>query len=62
MPTIAQLTEQLDRLAAIDPGPFPVISLYLDLRPNEHGRDQFEQFLKKELTEHLRTHRPIRRS
>src|SRR6185295_9653079 len=56
MPTIAQLTEQLDRVAATDPGPFPVISLYLDLRPNEHGRDQFEQFLKKELTERVNTY------
>jgi len=56
MPTIAQLTEQLDRVAATDPGPFPIISLYLDLRPNEHGRDQFEQFLKKELTERVNTY------
>jgi peptide subunit release factor 1 (eRF1) len=56
MPTIDQLTEQLDRVAAVDPGPFPVISLYLDLRPNERGRDQFEQFLKKELTERLNTY------
>ena len=56
MPTIDQLTEQLDRVAAVDPGPFPVISLYLDLRPNERGRDQFEQFLKKELTERVNTY------
>jgi peptide chain release factor subunit 1 len=56
MPTIAQLTEQLDRVAAIDTGPFPVISLYLDLRPNEHGRDQFDQFLRKELAERVNTY------
>jgi peptide subunit release factor 1 (eRF1) len=56
MPTIEQLTEQLDRVAAIDPGPFPVISLYLDMRPNERGRDQFEPFLKKELTERVNTY------
>ena len=33
-----QLTTQLDRLASIEAGPFPVISLYLNLQPNEHGR------------------------
>jgi peptide subunit release factor 1 (eRF1) len=56
MPTIAQLTEQLDRVSAADCGPFPVVSLYLDLRPNERGRDQFEPFLRKELTERLNTY------
>jgi peptide chain release factor subunit 1 len=56
MPTIEQLSEQLDRVAATDPGPFPVVSLYLDLRPNERGRDRFEQFLKKELTERVNTY------
>jgi hypothetical protein len=39
---IDQLTSQLDRLAAFDAGPFPVVSLYLDLRPDEHGRDRFD--------------------
>jgi peptide subunit release factor 1 (eRF1) len=53
MTTIERLTEEFDRIAALDAGPFPVISLYLDLRPNEHGRDQFEPFLRKELTERV---------
>jgi peptide subunit release factor 1 (eRF1) len=56
MTTIERLTEELDRIAAIDTGPFPVISLYLDLRPNERGRDQFEPFLRKELTERVNTY------
>jgi peptide subunit release factor 1 (eRF1) len=56
MPTIEQLTEQLDRIAATDTGPFPVVSLYLDLRPNEHGRDQFDQFLRKELSDRINTY------
>jgi peptide subunit release factor 1 (eRF1) len=56
MPTIDQLTEQLDRVAAADTGPFPVISLYLDMRPNERGRDQFEPFLRKELHERVDTY------
>jgi peptide chain release factor subunit 1 len=53
---IDQLTTQLDRLAAFDAGPFPVVSLYLDLRPDEHGRDRFDQFLRKELSERVATY------
>jgi len=56
MSTTDQLTSQLDRLAAADTGPFPVVSLFLDLRPNEHGRDQFEPFLRKELAERVATY------
>jgi len=56
MPTADQLTSQLGRLAAADTGPFPVISLFLDLRPNDRGRDQFESFLRKELTERVATY------
>jgi hypothetical protein len=44
MPTIAELQAQLDKLAAFDCGPYPVLSLYLDLRPNDRGRDNFEHF------------------
>src|SRR4051812_14826226 len=51
-----QLTTQLDRLASTDTGPFPVISLYLNLQPNEHGRDQFEPFLRKELADRIATY------
>ena len=56
MTHVDQLTAQLDRLGSADTGPFPVVSLYLDLKPNERGRDQFEPFLKKELAERLRTY------
>lgn len=56
MPTLDELNAQLDRLAAADTGPFPVVSLYLDLRPNERGRDQFEAFLRKELAERVQTY------
>jgi peptide chain release factor subunit 1 len=56
MPIIAELNAQLDRLAAVEPGPFPVISLYLDLRPNERGRDRFDPFLRKELNDRLKTY------
>jgi len=56
MPGTDQLAAQLDRLASADTGPFPVISLYLNLRPDEHGRDQFEPFLRKEFCDRVKTY------
>jgi peptide subunit release factor 1 (eRF1) len=56
MPQLDQITAQLDRLAALTPGPFPFISLYLNLQANERGRDTFEPFVRKELAERLRTY------
>ncbi|HZP48636.1 MAG TPA: Vms1/Ankzf1 family peptidyl-tRNA hydrolase [Vicinamibacterales bacterium] len=49
-----QLTAQLDRLAAFDAGPFPVVSLYLNLQADDRGRDRFDVFLRKELPERTR--------
>ena len=57
MATASHVAAELDRLAAFDPGPFSILSLYLDLRPNEHGRDQFDPFLRKELAGRLETYR-----
>jgi peptide chain release factor subunit 1 len=48
------LTERLEALAAIEPSPFPVISLYLDLRPNQHGRDDYDTFVRKVLPERMK--------
>ncbi len=56
MTQLDQLTAQLDRLGSVDAGPFPVVSLYLNLQPNERGRDRFEPFLRKELAERMRTY------
>lgn len=50
------LTEQLERLAAFEPAPYPVVSLYLDTRPNQHGRDQHQAFTRKELRARSRTY------
>ena len=50
------LTEQLERLAAFEPAPYPVVSLYLDTRPNQHGRDQYQAFTRKELKARSRTY------
>ena len=38
----------LDELAAIEPTGFPFISLYLNTQPDQHGRDNFESFVRKE--------------
>ena len=56
MPQLEQLTAQLDKLAALEPSPFPIISLYLNLQPDERGRDNFEPFLRKELADRVRTY------
>jgi peptide chain release factor subunit 1 len=55
-PTSNPLTAQLDRLANVAPGPFPFISLYLNLQPDQHGRDNFDVFLRKELPDRVRTY------
>jgi peptide chain release factor subunit 1 len=56
MPTLQQISAQLDRLATLEPGPFPIVSLYLNMQPNQNGRDHFDPFLRKELAERLRTY------
>jgi peptide chain release factor subunit 1 len=56
MATTDQLSAQLDRLAALEPGPFPIVSLYLNMQPDQHGRDNFEPFLRKELSGRIRTY------
>ena len=59
------LTEQLDRLAAFEPAPYPVVSLYLNTQPGPTGRDQFQAFIRKEFKARSRTypaHSPERES
>ena len=56
MPITDALSAQLDRLAAFEAGPFPVVTLYLNAQSDQHGRDHFEPFLRKELPERLRTY------
>jgi peptide chain release factor subunit 1 len=55
MPTTDELSAQLDRIAGFDSGPFPVTSLYLNMQPDQNGRDKFDAFLRKELTDRGRT-------
>lgn len=47
------LSEYLTRLARFDPSPYPVVSLYLNLQPDEHGRDNYSAFLKKAFNQEL---------
>ncbi|HEY6214622.1 MAG TPA: Vms1/Ankzf1 family peptidyl-tRNA hydrolase [Vicinamibacterales bacterium] len=56
MPTIDELTAQLDKLAALEPGPFPVVSLYLNLQTDGRGRDNFAPFLRNDLAQRVRTY------
>jgi peptide chain release factor subunit 1 len=50
------LTDQLDRLAAFEPAPYPVVSLYLNAQPNQHGRDNYHVFTKKEFKARQQTY------
>jgi peptide chain release factor subunit 1 len=44
------LDPHLERLASLEPTSLPVVSLYLDTQPDQHGRDHFEPFARKVLT------------
>ncbi len=46
----------LDNLLKFDAVPAPVISLYLDARVNEHGKRNFLPFVRKQLSERLKTY------
>lgn len=50
------VTDQLDRLAAFEPAPYPVVSLYLNTQPGQTGRDQFQTFVRKEVAARSRTY------
>jgi peptide chain release factor subunit 1 len=55
----------IDRLAEFEPVELPFISLYLNAQANEHGRQDFGRFLRKEFSERSRTyaaHTPARES
>jgi len=50
------LREQLDRLASFEPGTGSVISLYVDLRPDQNGqRTHVEAFLRHSANEQVRS-------
>jgi hypothetical protein len=44
----------METLAALEPSPFPVISLYLSLTPNQNGRENWDQFVRKVFSERVK--------
>src|SRR5688572_21505859 len=53
---MATVTEQLDKLAQLDPVPYPVVSLYLNTQPGQTGRDQHQAFVRSEFKSRCRTY------
>ena len=57
VPTEATTPQQLlDKLLEFGAVPAPVISLYLDARVNEHGKRNFLPFVRKQLSERIKTY------
>jgi peptide chain release factor subunit 1 len=52
------LQDQFDRLVAFPPTTFPVLSLYLNAQPDQHGKDDVDRFLRRELPARGRTFEP----
>jgi peptide subunit release factor 1 (eRF1) len=50
------LRDLIDTLAAYEPSEHPVVSLYLNLQPDQHGRDNYDVFVRKEFKERLRSY------
>ena len=48
--------ELMDNVLAFDAVPAPVISLYLDARVNEHGKRNFMPFVRKQLSERVKSY------
>jgi peptide chain release factor subunit 1 len=48
--------ELMDKLLEFDAVPAPVISLYLDARVNEHGKRNFMPFVRKQLSERVKSY------
>lgn len=49
------LRAQVEQLAAYEPQSVPVVSLYLNLAPDQHGRDNYDAFVRKAFAEHIKT-------
>jgi peptide subunit release factor 1 (eRF1) len=48
------LRAQLEKLAAYEPQDVPVLSLYLNLAPDQHGRDNYDAFVRKAFADHVK--------
>jgi peptide subunit release factor 1 (eRF1) len=54
-PSPAAVQDELERLIEFEPTTLPVISLYLNTQADKHGRDDFEQFVRKEFNARAKT-------
>src|SRR5918994_3649357 len=52
------MRDRLEKLAAFEPHDLPVLSLYLNLAADHHGRDNYETFLRKSFEERLKPFKP----
>lgn len=50
-----KLAQHLDELAGFEPNGFPFTSLYLNAQADQHGRDNFAPFVRKELASRAKT-------
>lgn len=50
-----KLNRLMGELAAVEMSEFPLISLYLNAQPGQHGRDNFEPFVRKELNNRVKS-------
>ncbi len=53
-----RLEDVLSRLIEFDSGGLPVVSLYLNAQANQHGRDQFDRFIRREFSARAKTFEP----
>ena len=54
-PTIdSPLIRQLHTLAAREPAAAPIVSLYLSLTPDQHGRDNYDAFCRRAFSDQLK--------
>lgn len=49
------ISDHLDQLASFEPTTLPVVSLYLNTQPDQHGRANFDSFIRKEFAALART-------
>src|SRR5215204_6621498 len=52
------LEQFIERLGAVEPQDLPVVSLYLNARSDEHGKHNYDVFVRKELSERAKTFEP----
>ena len=56
--TVTRVDEVLARLATVESPADPIVSLYLDLRPDQHGRRRPEEFFNRAFNEQIETFEP----